>query len=262
MSLPWRSELRLELRQRHCDAALANGPWPLRARRRVRVHGDTPNTLAQAVQALRADAQAAKSQALPSRARLTVPDERVFYALVDADGSWHAQRARVQDHFAELLDRRELALQATLLPGGRRWLVAALDAVDLRHWNDALAAIGIGLAHVHPALIEDLRRMAAQPIHASAMVVLLRDEGAMFLRLRDGVPGALSWERFGTAHAAALSRRVHAFELSTPADVPDAPVVVVPGSTEQYRALIDTATAAHWQLWRPFEVAQPAARAA
>lgn len=58
MSLPWRNELRLNLRQRHCEAALAVGPWPLRAVRRVRAQGTAPETmLTQAVEALRAQAK-------------------------------------------------------------------------------------------------------------------------------------------------------------------------------------------------------------
>lgn len=190
---------------------------------------------------------------MPSLARLTIPDERVFYALVEAEGPWHAQRERVHRHFVELLDRRDLTIQATLLPGGRRWLVAAVDAAELQHWSAALAAIGVGLAHVHPALVEDLRRISAQPIDPGAMLVLLRDEGAMLVRLHYGVPSALAWERFDTHQSAALSRRVHAFALAAPPAQDDAPVVVVPGTPEQYRSLIDAATAAHWLLCRPLD---------
>lgn len=253
MSLPWKSELRIDLRQRSCRAAIASGPWPLRARRSARADGAAPMSLTHSIEALQRGLSQSGASTLPRRARLTIPDERVFYSLLPAEGSWREQRSRAQAHFAGALGRQGLSIQATLLPGGRRWLVAAVEATDLQAWRQALQGAGVTLSHVHPALVEDLRHVANSPTHPSSLIVLLRDEGAMFVRLDQGSPCALSWERFDPGHPGALARRTHAFALGAPGADDDAPVVLVPANDDQYNQLIDAMPDPRWQLREPID---------
>jgi hypothetical protein len=144
-------------------------------------------------------------------ARLTVADEYVFYALLDADLSWQEAREQARNRFAQALERSDLRVQVMPLGGGRRWLAAAVADTDLRAWSAALEAVGVQLTHLHAALIEDMRSLVRCIPEDDAVIALLREEGVSLVRLKDGLPIALAWERFDTGEVEALEQRLRAF---------------------------------------------------
>lgn len=208
MSLRWRSELLLELRMRGCQAQLLGAGWAQQSQASASAGGSGGAALSAALAALRL----ADVDTLPSIARLRVADEYVLHRLIDGEGSRTAMLAQARAHFDQALGPGQRHVM--LLPLGRRrhrWLASAVNAGDLAAWTDALSQAGVHLEDMQPILFDEWQRLRGQIRDEDAVLALLRDEGATLIRLIDGMPVDLLWERFDPGDAATLDRRLHAF---------------------------------------------------
>lgn len=234
MSRPWKRELRLELRTSACYAALHDGGL----HRRVLASASAPGRGAAAISAAIAALKRAESDWLTADARLTVADEYCdFLLLPDPHDDLEAERL-AREAFAKALGHDELLVQSIPLPGGRGRLAAAVDLADFDAWTDALLMAGATLQHLHPALTEDLRALQPRIPEADAVLVLLREEGASLVRLEDGAPTALCWERFEPGNPPALDSRVHRFARQT-GDRRQVVVYMLPPSHALCRFVLD-----------------------
>lgn len=211
MSRLWKSELRLELRTNVCYAALHSGGL----NRRVMGSASAPGRGAAAITAAIDALRMADSPFLSADARLTVADEYIDFALMPGHLTAAAAEKRAKDQFAAALGHDELLVHVLALPGHRGWLAAAIDLTDFDAWTEALLNEGVTLRHIHPALIEDLRNLHARIVEPDAVLVLLREEGATLVRLDDGVPASLMWERFDASNHLALESRLRRFARRT-----------------------------------------------
>lgn len=207
MSLRFRNELRMELRMTSCHVELTGRGWRRRPVAVADGTGSGATALNAALQALRLT----EIDSLPSVARLTVADEYVFYALLDDPPDDDQAREQARRCFADALERSDLHVQVMPLGRGRRWLAAAVADADLQAWSSTLQQVGVTLTHLHAALIEDLRSLAALIPEDDAVIALLREEGVSLVRLRDGLPIALAWERFDADLPQSLDQRLRAF---------------------------------------------------
>jgi hypothetical protein len=208
----WKSELRLDLRIGGCVAELRGPGW----KRRLVASASAVGTGAAAISgAIKALQLVDDGVLLPSDARLTVADEYVCYALLDAQVSTQHALDEATLQFSTALGREDLVVQVSALPAGNGWLAAAVLETDLHDWADALADEGVRLEHVHPALAPDLSRIAAHVREDDAAIALLRDSGATLVRLEHGVPAALAWEPFDVNDRGALDRRLQTFVHNT-----------------------------------------------
>lgn len=232
MSLLSRNELALRLGPRHCRAE-----W----RRGATVHavaGDA--ALAGAIDGL----EAAAAPAL-RRAALSLEDEYVYFTSLPASAGPTQALGAAQDYFAAMLGEAESLVGVTLTPCGRRWLAAAVDLAQLQGWEDALAARGIALVAVRPALLDDLRRLRDEVSIADGLLVLVRHEGVSIVTLRGGAVHDVGWERCDVADASALVQRVRAQPDAASADI-----CLVPTHAAQAAGLQAIAQAQGWQLAR------------
>lgn len=208
MSLRWRSELLLELRMRGCHAHLLGPGWTRQSQASASAGGSGGSALSAALAALRL----ADVDTLPSIARLRVADEYVLHRLIEGEGSRTDLMDQARAYFDQALGPGERHLM--LLPLGRRrhrWLASAVNAVDLAAWTDALHQAGVHLEDLQPMLFDEWERLRGQIRDEDAVLALLRDEGATLIRLLDGLPVDLLWERFDPGDAATLERRLRAF---------------------------------------------------
>lgn len=208
MSLRWRSELLLELRMRGCQAQLLGAGWTAHSQASASAGGSGGAALSAALAALRL----ADVDTLPSIARLRVADEYVLHRLIEGEGSRAMVLAQARALFDQALGPGERHVM--LLPLGRkrhRWLASAINTSDLAAWTDALSQSGVYLADMQPMLFDEWQRLRGQIRDQDAVLVLLRDEGATLIRLIDGLPVDLLWERFDPGDAATLDRRLRAF---------------------------------------------------
>jgi hypothetical protein len=209
----WKSELRLDLRIGGCQAEMRGAGW----KRRLIASASAAGTGAAAISAALSALQLVDDGAalLPADARLTVADEYVCYALLDAQISTLHALDEATQQFNAALGREDLVVQVSPLPAGNGWLAAAVLETDLHAWADALADAGVRLEHLHPALVQDLARMAGHVPEDDAAIALLRDNGATLVRLEGGVPAALAWEPFDVEDRGALDRRLQTFVHNT-----------------------------------------------
>lgn len=208
MSLRWRSELLLELRMRGCQAQLLGAGWTQLSQASASAGGSGGGALSAALAALRL----ADVDTLPSIARLRVADEYVLHRLIEGEGPRAAMLAQARTHFDQALGPGERHVMLMSLGRKRhRWLASAVNASDLAAWTDALAQAGVHLEDMQPMLFDEWRRLRGQIRDEDAVLALLRDEGATLIRLIDGLPVDLLWERFDPGDAATLDRRLRAF---------------------------------------------------
>ena len=134
MSRLWKSELRLRIGHEHCDLGLWQGaPWRRGCDLRLRGVGSGRAGIDAALNQL-----AAQDIELPTRAQLTLDDDCVYYALLEAGLRWTDAQSRAARHFHEALGRSDLQIELVLAPGGKYWLAAAVPEADLDVWLDAL----------------------------------------------------------------------------------------------------------------------------
>lgn len=216
MSLRFKSELRLQLRMRSCQAELLPPGWRQRPVAVASGTGEGAAALSAALSALRL----ADVQDLPHRASLTVADEYLYYRLLDEPLSWTEALNEATAGFVEDLGRDDLRVQVTPLLNGQRWLAAAVAEDEAVGWSETLALAGVKLVHLHGALVEDLRALATQIPEDVAVLALLREEGMSLVCLKDGVPAQLAWERFEASDAVTMEQRLRAFvrTAALPAD--------------------------------------------
>lgn len=209
MSRPWKSELRIRLGRRGCELQHC-APWS----RRVIAQAAADGAPAEALPAVLAAWRTQAGPTASAEARLRVPDELAYLSLRPPAASWPVARQEAVAHFGAALGRQDLVVQVVALPGAAGWLAAAIEPADLQAWQQALADAGIRLAHVELALLDDLRHIAAQ-VADEAVVALLRDEGLTLLRITEGVPVGLVWERCDPRTLRLAEQRVSAFQGAT-----------------------------------------------
>ena len=208
MSLRWRSELLLELRMRGCQAQLLGVGWTRQSQASASASGGGSSALSAALAALRL----ADVDTLPSLARLRVADEYVLHRLIQGEGSRAAMLVQARAHFDQALGPgdRHVMLMA-LDRRHHHWLASAVNASDLASWTDTLSQAGVRLEDMQPMLFDEWRWLRGQIHDEDAVLALLRDEGATLIRLIEGRPVDLLWERFDPGDAATLERRLRAF---------------------------------------------------
>lgn len=241
MSLPWKSELQLRLGRDGC-AAEVRAPWSRRVLAQAQAPGRAPASIAAALQALRALGH----ETLPRQARLLVPDEHAYLSLRPPLGRWQQAHQDALAHFAQVLGRQDLLVQVSAIAGGAAWLAAAIDPADLKAWQAPLAEAGIALAHVQLALLDDLHHIAAQ-VGERAIVALLREEGMTLVRVADGAPIDLCWERCDPHSLRCIEQRLLAFQ-NTGSDAKPDPLLMLCRSQAQREAWHQLARAHRWTL--------------
>lgn len=234
MSRPWKRELRLELRTNACYAVLHD----VGLHRRVMASASAPGRGAAAITAAIAALRRADSDWLALDARLTVADEYLHFMLLPGALEPLSAEQLARRRFARRLGHAELLVQTIELPGERSRLAAAMTLADFDAWTDALLMAGVTLQHIHPALTEDLRALAARVREPDALLVLLREEGAMLVQLEDGVPAALQWEPLDDRDQAQLESRLRRFALASGVETA-APVYMMPPSKALCRFVLD-----------------------
>jgi hypothetical protein len=200
----WKSELVLRLDRMRCRAEVRSA-WRRELQASAEVEGVGPTLIAMAIQALRD-----QGVVLPKQACLLVSEEQAYLSLLPADTAWSGATPRATAHFAESLGRLDLVVRVAALPGGRWWLAAAIDPTDLLAWQRAVEQEGMALSNVQLGLLADLRVLASR-IADRSVLALLRDEGVLLLRLSEGSPVELRWERCDPQAHACIEQRVQAF---------------------------------------------------
>lgn len=241
MSLPWKSELQLRLTRNGCGAEVL-APWSRRVLASAQAEGRAPASIAAALQALRAQGH----DALPRQARLLVPDEHAYLSLRPPLGHWQQAQQDAVTHFAQALGRQDLLVQVSAMAGGAAWLAAAIDPADLQAWQAPLTEAGITLSHVQLALLDDLHHIAEQ-VGERAIVALLREEGMTLVRVADGTPVDLCWERCDPHSLRCIEQRLLAFQNTGSDDSPD-PLLMLCRSQAQREAWHPLARAHRWTL--------------
>ena len=206
MRLRWRPELWLDLRARGCQARLMGPGWTPRGLAAASSSGRGAAALAAALAAL----QLAEVALPPGRVRLQIADEYLLHLLLHHGGPLQAVQRQARQRFDDILGpgERHLIVQA-LTP--QRWLASAIEAADLAAWSGVLHQAGLRPGRIVPGLHEEWQQVGRHVRDPDAVLVLPRDEGATLLRLIDGEPVDLSWERLDSDDPGALDRRVRAF---------------------------------------------------
>lgn len=229
----------MRLERNGCELAVRSA-WRRRVVAHAEAEGDAPSSLAAALGRLRAAGLAA----LPRQARLLVPDELAYCAVLPADRPWREARDRAREHFAQALGRAVRDVAVLPLPGARHWFAATVDARDVDAWRAMLAGAGIELVHAEPALLDDLRALA--PVVADeALLALVREEGVSVARIEAGALVELRWERCDVDSHRCLEQRVAAAAQTVPAGRE----VMVVCRSERERAAWGTIASGHrWRL--------------
>jgi hypothetical protein len=204
VSLLPRSELQLHVGG---DAAVAHvvAPWPSRkVLATQRIAGGGVDALAALLAELR------QSRRLPSRGRLVVDDSRLFYRIVAGGRSIREAQDAVRADFAKALGGAVLNVSVVLLPGGR-WLAGAMPGDWLDACMRCAADHGVKITSVVPQLSVELAQIRPAVRDPRALLVLLRGQGSMLVRLLRGAPAAIAWERQGADTAEAYLARIDAF---------------------------------------------------
>jgi len=242
VSRRWKSELVAVLGASHCALSVEPGLFGTGMAARSEVSGESPASIAAALQAL----VAGGAPLLPQQARLTVPDERVYFAMLPATSPWSQRLDIAARHFAESLGRQDLHVQISLVDAGRSWLAAAIEEGDRQAWAQPFSDVGIRLHAIEPALTRDLRRIAPD-VPADCVLVVMRREGAMLLQVRDGEVADLRWERCVEAD---VEQRVEAFVATMPPEAAALPVVVFSDETTSSDTLSTITTGHGWRELR------------
>lgn len=206
MSQPWKSELQVRLTRDACAVQL-RAPWSRRVLAEAGADGPVAEALPAALKQLRRQGH----DPLPAQARLLVPEELVYLSLRPACHAWRIAQRDAVDHFAQALGRQDLVVQVAAMPDGAAWLAAAIEPADLAAWQRLFGEQGLELKRVELALLDDLQHIAAQ-VGAQATVALLRDEGMTLVRIADGVPVELGWERCDLQAQRAVEQRLLAYQ--------------------------------------------------
>lgn len=193
---------------RGCQAQLLGIGWARQSQASSSAGGSGGAALSAALAALRL----ADVDTLPSVARLRVADEYVLHRLIDGTGSRAEVLAQARGHFDQALGPGQRHVMLMPLDRRRhRWLASAIHAGDLSSWTEALSQAGVHLEEVRPMLFEEWEWLRGQIRDEDAVLALLRDEGATLIRLIEGMPVDLLWERFDPGDTATLDRRLRAF---------------------------------------------------
>jgi hypothetical protein len=240
----WKSELLVRIGRTECKLQVRSA-W----RREVLAEFVAPGKGVEAVSAAIAGLRSESGGSLPRNACLLVPDEHAYFCLMPATPAWNTARRAATDHFAGMLGHQDLVVQVAALQGGRWWLAAAIAATDLALWTESLAANGVSLARVELALLHDLRAIARH-VDDRAVVALMREEGVTLLRVHEGTPVELSWERCDPHSHHCIEQRLLAFSKAGEVEKPD-PLILLCRSAAQHDEWQRLAKAHRWTLLTP-----------
>lgn len=233
-----KSELRLRIGHEHCELGLWQGlPWRLGCVQQVQGQGSGRAGIDAALAQLAGD-----GVLLPSRARLVIEDDLVYYTLLPAGLNWGDVHARAERYFDEALGLPDLQVEVALAPGGQFWIAAALPGAELDPWLDALEERQIEVASLRLALLEDLRRLRRLVAPEATTLALVREHGALVLGLEGGVLERLSWERLDWHDVGVLLGRLNALRG------PAMGGCLVPTSRAQHLALDLPGRESGWQV--------------
>jgi hypothetical protein len=235
-----------------CNVQL-RAPWS----RRVLAEAGADGALAQALPAALKALRRQGHDPLPAQARLLVPEELVYLSLRPAGPAWRPAHRDAVDHFAKALGRQDLLVQVTAMPGGTAWLAAALEPADLQSWQRLFGELELRLVHVELALVDDLRHVADQ-VGEDAIVALMRDEGMTLVRVAEGVPVELSWERCDPHAHRFVEQRLLAYQGAILSSEP-APLLMLCRSAMQREQWQRLARGHRWTLLLRGEAPQVAA---
>ncbi|MBL8305639.1 MAG: hypothetical protein JNM33_03015 [Rubrivivax sp.] len=248
MSLLLRSELRLRVGARRCQADLWRPGLRTRASASAVAEGEG-DIVAEALSLL-----AGRGAKLPSQATVVLEDELLYYALLPAVHLWGAASDPARHYFADVLGERELRVSASLSPCGRRWMAVAVETAVLGDVTEHLARHGVALKRVGPALFEDLHALK-QRLPDDGVVVWVRDQGLMAMRRHGGGWVEMHWDRCDSWQPEVVSAQVdaamyrHTLEAATPPGQ-RVPVLVVAQRGEQASRLAPAAALHGWTLCR------------
>jgi hypothetical protein len=245
----WKSELLVRIGRTECKVQVLSA-W----RREVQAEFVAPGKGADAVSAALAGLRSQGLASLPRSASLLVPDEHAYFTLMPATPAWNTARQAATDHFAGMLGRQDLVVQVAALHGGQWWLAAAIEATDLALWTESLTANGVTLARVELALLHDLRAIARH-VDERAVVALMREEGVTLLRVHEGTPVELSWERCDPHSHHCIEQRLLAFSKAGETDTKPDPLILLCRSAAQHDEWQRLAKAHRWTLLTPKEPA-------
>jgi hypothetical protein len=240
----WKSELLVRPGRTECKVQVRSA-W----RREVLAEFTAMGQGAEAVSAALAGLRSQGLASLPRRASLLVPDEHAYFTLMPASPAWDTARQAASDHFTGMLGRQDLVVQVAALHGGQWWLAAAIEAADLALWTEALAANGVALSRVALALLHDLRAIAPH-VDDRAVVALMREEGVTLLRVHEGTPVELSWERCDPHSHHCIEQRLLAFS-NTGENEKREPLILLCRSAAQHDEWQRLAKAHRWTLLTP-----------
>lgn len=248
MSLLLRSELRLRVGARRCQADLWGAGWRTRASVSTVAEGEG-DVVAEALALL-----TARGAALPARAVVVLEDELLYYALLPAERAWGRGDDLARRYFAEVLGDRELNVSASLAPCGRHWMAVAAESATLGEVSEHLARHGVTLRRAGAALFEDLHALR-QRLPSDGVVIWVRDQGLMAMRRHASSWVEMHWNRcdswqpevVGAQIDAALHR--HGPAAAAPTGQP-VPVLVVAQRGEQATRLAPAALLHGWTLCR------------
>jgi hypothetical protein len=255
VSLLLKSELRLRLGPRGCDAGLWSAGLSARCVGRASSADD-----ADIEQVL--DALAAQGHDLPRSAKVCVEDEFLYYALLPAAGRWRAAQARAREHFAAASGDHHLLVETSLLPDGRSWVAVAIGTGLVDRVRSSLAARDVELRGLSAALLDDLAALRGEHALELGVIVLLRSEGATMVGLQDGVLADIAWERCDLAEPESIATRVRGYrarfaqQVGLPHAAGDLPVLALPANAAQQALLGPVALAQGWRVLSPASGAQ------
>lgn len=252
MSQPWKSELQVRLTRDACAVQL-RAPWSRRVLAEASADGAAAESLPAALKALRGLGH----DPLPAQARLLVPEELAYLSLRPPRPAWRQAHRDAVDHFAQALGRQDLLVQVSAMPGGAAWLAAAIEPADLAAWQRLFGEQGLALGHVELALLDDLRHIADQ-VGVQATVALMRDEGMTLVRVDDGLPVELSWERCDLQAQRSIEQRLQAYQGAILSSEP-APLLMLCRTAAQREQWQRLARGHRWTLLLRGEAPQVAA---
>lgn len=195
----------------------------------------------------------AKGGRLPRKARLIVADQSAYYRIVTHRGPSSAVLADATQQFERTLGTADLSVSVTLMPSGTRWLAAALPGAWINACVRAATDQGVKVASVTTELCVELDRVRPAVGNPASLLVLLRERGSMLVRLHQGSPAAIGWERMGSDSLDNYLARIDAFGQRSAMDLgdtdhPSTPPVVVFSPTAEASPLLTRCRQRGWTV--------------
>ncbi|MEX8503087.1 MAG: hypothetical protein AB3X41_08610 [Leptothrix ochracea] len=217
MSLLWKSELRLHLAPHHCDAAVwvrARQGWRWQAQLTYQARGQGSGRVA--VEAA-LEALSLQGVEIPKRVRVVLGDDCLYFELMPVQlGAWAEVPKQALAHFAKALGHEALYVRHAMAPGGRAWLLAAIESTLLDAWLAVLFERGLRPVAIQPELMVDLARVQRlMPATRRRMVAgggrvwaFVREHGVMVVPMSAAGLDDVIWHRLDWRQTETLWQRL------------------------------------------------------